>query len=334
MNIKTVSNPEARELLKWQPTATLERIRLRAELLNSVRKFFADRGVLEVETPLLSASTALDPHLCSFAVNTGSGTRYLQTSPEFAMKRLLAWGVGSIYQVCKAFRADESGTWHNPEFTMLEWYRIGFDLDRLMDEVEELVDGILHQGSFQRISYRNLFERWYGLNPHGLELPQLELLALQEVSLSASGLDFKSADLQRAFLLDLLISHGLETRLDGPIFVYDFPVQQAALSRISKNSAGDWVARRFELYLSGVELANGYQELRDGAELVRRMQVDNQHRQLEGLPEMPLAAELVNAMSHGIPDCCGVALGFDRLLMLQAGATSLEQVVSFPFDTA
>jgi lysyl-tRNA synthetase class 2 len=312
----------------------VERIGLRAELLASLRKFFSDRQVLEVETPLLSSSAAVDPYLSSFPVQTGSGMRYLQTSPEFAMKRLLAAGTGPIYQICKAFRAGESGTRHNPEFTMLEWYRPGFDLGRLMDEVEELVNLNLHRGVFQRSSYRTLFETWYGANPHSLDLEQLRLLALEYVALTEGGLDFKSADLQRSFFLDLLISHGVETRLTEPTFVFDFPVQQAALAMVSRTPEGDLVARRFELYLDGLELANGYLELSDSAELVNRLRRDNERRRLEGLPEMPPAPELAGAMNAGIPDCCGVALGVDRLLMLMAGADSLDQVVSFPFNIA
>lgn len=329
-----MSSPEPPELAIWQPTASLERIRLRAELLAGIRNFFSDRQVLEVETPLLSASTAVDPYLSSFHVDTASGTRYLQTSPEFAMKRLLATGTGPIYQICKAFRAEESGPRHNPEFTMLEWYRPGFSLDQQMDEVEELVEGILHLGSYLRSSYRSLFEHWYGENPHSVKLQQLQTLALQHTSLTESGLNFESADLQRSFLLDVLISHGIETRLMKPTFVYDYPAQQAALSLVSITPDGDLVARRFELYLSGIELANGYLELCDGAELLSRLRNDNRRRQLEGLPEMPLAPELVAATNAGIPDCCGVALGIDRLLMLQAGAVSLDEVISFPFNIA
>lgn len=334
MNIRTVSNPESPKIAMWQPTASLERIGLRAKLLASIRNFFSDRQVLEVETPLLCASTAVDPYLSSFQVDTASGTRYLQTSPEFAMKRLLAAGTGPIYQICKAFRAEESGPRHNPEFTMLEWYRTGFSLDQQMDEVEELVEGILHLGSYLRCSYRRLFEHWYGGNPHSLKLQQLQALALQHTSVTESSLEFESMDLQRSFLLDLLVSHGIETRLVKPTFVYDYPAQQAALSLVSITPEGDLVARRFELYLGGIELANGYQELCDSGELVSRLQNDNRHRRLEGLPEMPLAPELVAATKAGIPDCCGVALGIDRLLMLQSGAGSLDQVVSFPFNIA
>jgi lysyl-tRNA synthetase class 2 len=288
---------------------------------------------MEVETPLLSKSTSMDPYLRSFSV-VSPERAYLQTSPEFAMKRLLAAGSGPIYQICKAFREAESGHQHNPEFTMLEWYRPDFDLDLLMDEVEELVSHVIGLAQFNRSSYRQLFEDAYAVNPHEMENSQLHEMVLENNSIAESDLQFVSEDLKRSFCLDLLMDTIVSSRCQEPVFVFDYPVCQAALSTVVESSEGDLVARRFELYVNGIELANGYLELQDSAELMSRFENDRKNRRLLGLQELPAAKELLDAMEAGLPGCSGVALGIDRLLMVQEGLSSINQVVAFPWNIA
>lgn len=309
----------------WRPGATLDILRARARLNADIRSFFAARGVLEVETPLLGTATATDLHLRSFAV----GDRYLQTSPEVAMKRLLAAGSGPIYQLGKAFRAGDRGSRHNPEFTMLEWYRPGFSLAQLMVETEALLlatlGEALHFVSCERTSYRALFEARFALNPHAADVAMLRALVAAETSFGdAVALDAPGC-------LDLLFSSCLEPALgrERPLFVSDFPALQAALSRVIVNADGDRVAARCEVYVRGMELANGYDELLDAAEQRRRFAADNALRREHGLPEIPLDECFLAALAHGLPACSGIALGVDRLLMLRVGAASLDEVLAF-----
>jgi lysyl-tRNA synthetase class 2 len=300
-------------------------LRLRAALLRQIRAFFDQRGVLEVDTPCLLRASATDVHLASFPVAGETSHYYLQTSPEFAMKRLLAAGSGPIYQICKCFRQGERGARHNPEFTMLEWYRPDFDHRQLMAEVAQLVGQLLGVRDFQQYPYRELFERCVGLDPHRVDTEALATVARQR-------LDVQARDMTRTDWLDLLMSHLVEPELEGAVFVYDFPWQQASLSRIEADAQGQRLARRFELYIDGLELANGYHELRDPRELQQRAALDNAQRREQGLPEMPLDPQLLAAHQHGLPDCAGVALGFDRLLMLQHGAAHIDQVLTFGDD--
>lgn len=319
----------------WRPTASLKNLRRRAELLACLREFFAERGVLEVETPLMASATVTDLHLASFHVSDPA--YYLQTSPEFAMKRLLASGSGPIYQICKAFRRDEAGRFHNPEFTMLEWYRPGWDHHALMDEMDALLARALsdhpeHAPPAERATYAELFKRHLGGDAHGDTPEQLARLAKEQ------GIDVIASDgMDRDTWLHLLWSHVVEPKLGRgcPTFVLDFPASQAALARIRPaTDQAPAVAERFEVYVEGVELANGFHELADGAEQRRRFEEDLAERQRRGLSTPPMDERLLAALDSGFPDCAGVALGFDRLLMLATGAGHLAEVIAFPFDRA
>ncbi len=324
----------------WQPSASRWLLRQRASLLAEIRSFFAAREVLEVETPLLASASVTDVHIRSLSsclqAPDGWQRFYLQTSPEFAMKRLLAAGSGPIYQICKAFRDGEDGPAHNPEFTMLEWYRPGFDHHRLMDEMDELLAAVLGTPAAERVTYRQTFERRLGLDPHRASIAQLQTAASQAgVSLAGQGPE------DRDGWLHLLMSHVLEPDLGRgrPTFLHDFPASQAALARL-RSVEGPCegcvyeVAERFEVYVEGVELANGFHELADAREQRQRFVADLEQRQALGLEDVPIDERLLAALDAGLPDCAGVALGVDRLLMLLTGATELRKVISFPINLA
>jgi len=308
----------------WRPTASVEALRRRAQILSRIRAFFERRGVLEVETPILSAAAVTDLHLTSVACTTAGGRRWLRTSPELAMKRLLAAGSGPIYEIAKAFRDGEAGRWHNPEFTILEWYRPGFDHHRLMDEMDELLGEVLGVGPAERTSYGTLFERDLGLDPHRATVERLRAVAAEH-GLDVAGLE------ERDGWLQLLASHLLEPSLGRgrPTFVHGFPPAQAALARVR-----DGVAERFEVYVEGVELANGFHELTDPVEQRQRFTADLERRRTNGRPEVPVDARFLAALASGLPACAGVALGVDRLVMLALGASSIAEVTSFPSDRA
>lgn len=311
----------------WRPTASLEMLSRRADVLRYLREFFRERGVLEVETPMLSHAAVQDAHLRSITVTARSpeAGRYLHTSPELAMKRLLAAGVGPIYQLCKVFRDGECGRLHNPEFTMLEWYRPGFDLHQIMDEVEALLDGLLGTGPCAHMAYGQAFEEHVGLNPHSASLAQLRRRA-RDV-----GVQFaRGTRLDRNGLLDLLFSHSVAPHLgDGePTFVLDWPVGQAALARI--RSGPPPTAERFELFVNGIELANGYNELVDPLEHSLRLELEKWRRRQQRLEAVPVDTRFLAAVYSGLPDCVGVALGVDRLVMLATGAARVEDVIAFP----
>ncbi len=318
----------------WRPSASLDTLRLRARLLAQTRAFFYTRDVWEVETPLLSQAATPDPHIHSFVVSAPAGGEncYLHTSPEFPMKRLLAVGSGSIYQICKVFRQAEVGRRHNPEFSLLEWYRIGFDMHALMEEVDALLRELLRHrvgehlplGAAQYFSYRQALQRFANLDP------QADLAALQDCA-REHGLDVPALGDERDAWLDLLMSHVVEPALprNCPVFIYNYPASQAALARIQ----GD-VAERFELYFNGMELANGFHELADAAEQRRRFEAENQRRRQAEQPTMPLDSRFLAALEQGLPDCSGVALGFDRLLMLVADKSDIAAVLSFAGERA
>ncbi|RMH22290.1 MAG: EF-P lysine aminoacylase GenX [Acidobacteria bacterium] len=312
----------------WRPAASLENLRRRAALIARIRLFFAARGVLEVETPLLAAAAVTDLHLASFELDAGGERRYLQTSPEFAMKRLLAAGSGPIYQLGKAFRDGEVGRLHNPEFTLLEWYRPGFDHHALMDEVDAFLGEILGLPPAERIPYGELFERHLGIDPHRAGAAELRRCVRRR------DLDVEGLAEERDPWLDVLLSHVLEPRLGRgrPTFVYDYPASQAALARLRDGDPP--VAERFEVYVEGIELANGYHELVDAAEQRRRFAADLARRRERGLPAVAMDERLLAALDHGLPPCAGVALGVDRLALLATGGDALADVVAFPFDRA
>lgn len=317
----------------WRPTASLANLRLRARLLNCIRQFFQCRDVLEVETPLLGRSTATDPKLVSFESSlhfpgaNHQETLFLQTSPEYAMKRLVAAGSGSIFQICKAFRNGETGKKHNPEFTMLEWYRVGFTHCDLMEEVDALLQSILGTGKAQYISYRDLFAQHFSINPHTCPVSQLKAIAKQH------DIIFEDKSMDRDLWLDLLLTHLIEPTLGeiNPIFIYDYPQSQAALAKLRE--VEDYVVgERFELYYQGMELANGYHELCDPNEQLRRFLQDNQIRKEHGLPTIPLDRHLLDALDN-FPNCAGVALGIDRLIALAAKTDDIADVIPFPVSS-
>jgi len=310
------------------PTASLEMLRRRAELVAQVRAFFNSRGFLEVETPLLSQDTVVDRHLDPLPVTLFSDPRqpekgqrlWLQTSPEFGMKRLLAAGATAIYQITRAFRGGETGPLHNPEFTMVEWYRVGDDYAAGMQLLGDLADEILGRGQPERISYRAAFLRYAQIDPFG-DLPEPSSLGLP------SGAD-------RDMVLDYLLTTRVDPHLghDRPTVLFDYPDSQSALARIRAENPP--VAERFELYVRGMELANGYHELLDAAVLRQRNRESNQHRTVDRKYLLPEESRLLAAMQHGLPACCGCALGFDRLVMAATGAASLQDVMAFPIDRA
>ncbi len=318
----------------WAPTCDLAALHARAALYTQIREFFARRGVLEVDVPVVGAATVTDPHLASLGVAVlvpGQRTIqpfYLQTSPEFPMKRLLATGCGSIYSLAKVFRDGERSARHNPEFTMLEWYRPGFSLAQLIDEVTQLILAVLGCTGPVIRTYQEVFLQHLGIDPFRIEFNALVELAQQRCAYVSRG------DESRELFLDLLLSHCIEPQLGqhGPEFVRDYPAAQAALAKRYKDAQGNEVAARFELYVNGLELANGYDELCDAQELRERFNSDNHQRAKRGLPQIPVDENLLAAMRAGLPACSGVALGVDRLLMLQLGARSIDQVLSFPIE--
>jgi len=311
----------------WRPAASTGHLEARALLLRDIREFFSDRGVMEVETPLISMAGNTDPEIQS--IRTADGA-YLRTSPEFALKRLLASGSGDIYELGRVFRAGEAGRTHNPEFTLLEWYRSGFGYHRLMDEVADLVRycgrGKFDRWPMQKLSYRQLFLHYAGLDP--IDANE------QDFSDCAQSHGIDELDLNRRQWLDLLISLVIQPALPEECltFVHDFPADQAALARLRQDSPP--VAERFELYLGRTELANGYQELTDDAEQARRFEEDNRQREKRGLPVYRVDHHLIEALEHGLPECAGVALGVDRLLMAVTGAASISEVTAFPHSRA
>lgn len=305
-------------------------IKARMRLYQQIREFFAERHVCEVETPLLSAATIPDANIHSLSTSWYGQTYYLQTSPEFHMKRLLAQGSGSIFQITKAFREDETSSLHNPEFSMLEWYRVHFDHHDLMDEVDALLQTILTTHSAQRWCYQECFEYFLQLDPLQATIEQLKQCAV-EMGVSTIGLQ----DADRDTWLQLLMHYGIEpslNELEQPCFIYDFPASQAALAKLSPDDPR--LAQRFEVFYQGMELANGFHELIDAEEQYQRFVADNQRRQERGLATVPIDQSFIQALQHGIPSCAGIALGVDRLLMLQLAETDIGNVISFPWQEA
>jgi len=310
-------------------------------MLQAIRSFFAERGVLEVETPLLAAYGVTEPHLSAFdtlyrAPGSHSPARrmFLQTSPEFAMKRLLASGVGSIYQVCKAFRNEEQGRRHNPEFTLLEWYRVGFGLEDLIGEVELLLRALLAQSRpalrSARIDYRTVFGRHVGADPITADIASLDECARRSGYPEAGGM----CGQDRALWLDFLFSQRVQPRLvdAGLVFVTDFPRCLPSLARAHRDDPA--VVERVEVFLDGIELGNGFHELADAAEQARRFAQDLATRRALGLTEQRQDPRLLGALEAGLPDCSGIAIGLDRLLMAVTGAERIDEVLAFAFERA
>lgn len=307
----------------WRPSGSLEALRQRAQLYQRLREFFAQRQLLEIEAPVLGAAAVTDPFIESLETRIGPRHYYLQTSPEYAMKRLLAAGSGPIYALGKVFRAGERGRRHNPEFTLLEWYRPGWDEHELMGEVADLLGELIPGLSVTKLSYRDWFENNLGLDPHRASASDLEALVRDSIEIHTPKQD-------RDFWLDLLVTHKLEASLPrGLTFIYDYPASQAALARLDRDAQGQTVARRFEAYLGGMELANGYWELTCADEQRRRFQADAERRRTLGLQAHTGDNKLLGALAHGLPESAGVALGVDRLLMCLTGARHIREVLAF-----
>ena len=311
----------------WRPTAPIERLRERARFVSRLRAFLEARGLWEVETQILDPAGTTDPHIhpLSTQVQGADGPQrlYLHTSPEFHMKRLLAAGSGPIYQIARVFRDQERGPRHLVEFTLLEWYRPGWDHHRLMEEVDQLLQGVADAPPAQYQSYAELFRERLDLDPHRAETTTLYACARHH------GLD-APAGLDRDALLDLLMGVLVEPELgrQHPLLIYDYPASQAALARIRPGDPP--VAERFELYWKGVELANGFHELTDPREQRRRFLEDRRRRQAQGLADIPHDERLIAALEAGLPPCAGVALGVDRLFMIVSGVSAIDHVVAFP----
>jgi len=314
--------------MRWQPSASFETLRLRARLLATIRDFFAARNVLEVETPALSPTGTTDPALTSLTT-TVSGLEpkpsYLQTSPEFAMKRLLAAGSGDIYQLCRVYRDDELGRWHEPEFTLLEWYRVGWEEFALMDEVGELFAACLGPERMTatplRLSYSEAFSEHLGVD------------AWADAEAIAAALESRAIDIpngiDRRSLLDLALGAAIMPGLPSGrlIYIYDFPAEQAALARLKDSTPK--VAARFEVFIDGIELANGFAELTDAREQRARFEVERKTQARLGKNAPPIDETLLAALEHGLPECAGVAVGIDRLVAVAAGLDGLGTAISF-----
>lgn len=316
----------------WTPTASLANLQLRARMLERVRAHFAASGALEVETPVMVRAGVTDVHLESLEVRHADGARagFLHTSPEYAMKRLLAAGAPDIYQVCRVFREGERGRRHNPEFTMVEWYRLGIDHHALMDDVERLLRALLEPlrtvGRTQRITYTGAFQQALGIDPLSVGAAELH------ETLVSAGIDVPASVAgERDALLDLAMATLVAVRFpaDAITFLYDFPASQAALAQVRGP-----VASRFEAFWGELELANGFHELGDAQEQAARFEADRAERARHGRPDRAPDGAFIAALAAGLPPCAGVALGFDRVVMIASGAGSIDEVVAFPVERA
>ncbi|MDO6426147.1 elongation factor P--(R)-beta-lysine ligase [Thalassotalea sp. 1_MG-2023] len=318
----------------FEPTLTWQNAKKRAEVIHQIRSFFYQKGVVEVETPLLSQGTVTDRYMEAFSTQPNgtapSPTYYLQTSPEFAMKRLLSAGYKDIYQLCKAFRDEEQGRYHNPEFTILEWYRVGIDHRELMKEVDALLMSVLACKSSEIITYRNIFINELAIDPLLASVEQLKHLLYEK---GVEG-DWIVNEVDKDILLQVLFSECIEKNIgqDKPCIVYEFPASQASLAKICQENPK--VSERFEVYFKGIELANGFHELRDATEQLARFERDNIHRVNEGKEAKPIDKRFIQALESGLPSCSGVALGIDRLLMIALGLNHIEQSICFMFNNA
>ena len=309
----------------WKPLVSQQGLEARAYLYAQIREFFAARNVLEVETPIINLCAVTDPHINSICINNKKHTTFLHASPEYAMKRLLADFKRDIYQLCKVFRAAEEGKYHHPEFTMLEWYRVGWSYQDLMHEVDELIKSLsrnkinLSQTKF--ITYQRVFIDYCRVDPW--QANQLDYSR----ACDRAGLSLR-IKLSNQEYQELLLDQAIAPQLpkDRLTFIYDFPAQQSALAKL--NNAGK--AERFEMYIGNIELANGFQELTNAQEQLARFDADNQRRQKSGKDKMEIDMQFITALNTGLPESAGVALGVDRLLMLILGVTEIRDVLAFP----
>ena len=308
--------------MNWQPCASLSVVRERARIYRQIRAFFNTRGCLEVDTPLLMPTTNTDVNIASIEATHGDRSLYLQTSPEYAMKRLLAAGSGSIFQICHAFRQGETGRLHNPEFSLLEWYRVGYDYRQLMQEIELLITTLsLRQCNFSYLSYKHLFRQSLKIDIDEISVEELR----GRCESSVPGTDGSELGIDQC--LDLLLAAVIAPSMQGYLFVYDYPASQAALARISTDDVT--VAERFELFHDGIELANGFSELTDASQQRSRFEQDNRKRRDRGLAALEIDERLLGALESGIEDCAGVAMGLDRLLMVLLDLDSIDEVLTF-----
>jgi len=319
---------------RWLPSATRERLAQRAALLATVRQFFETRSVLEVETPMLVNAAVTDVSLRPVELVLGERRLFLQTSPEYAMKRLLAAGMGDVYQLCKVVRGDERSRVHNPEFTMLEWYRVGFEMTGLIQEVAALLDALVTRAggtarALRQVSYREVFQTSLQVDPLEASTEDLAKIAAAH-RLTGHNL----TELGRDELLDFLMGAVIGPTLGRGewLALTHYPASQAALAQL--DPADPRVALRFEIYADGIELANGFQELADANEQRARFMADNAARRTQGLPQMPIDEPLLAALEAGLPACSGVALGFDRAMMVAVGAKRIDEVISFTIEYA
>lgn len=311
--------------MTWQPNASISALTERANFYRFIREFFSQRSVLEVETPVLSKAAVSDANLQPVSAQVMQSSGYLQTSPEYPMKRLLAADSGDIYQICKTFRDGEQGSRHNPEFSMLEYYRVGFPLETLMDEVAQLVGDYLDIQQRRDFTYSQALETYADLDPFNASDDELRTRCNEFVG--------DELNLDRDACLDIIMSHVVEPQLpqNTLVFIYNYPASQAALAKTYERFDGHEVAKRFELYVNGLELANGYDELVDVSEQTQRFEKEAAKRQQEQRPD---DENFLQALQAGLPDCSGVAIGLDRILMLKLDAKSISDVLSFDFSRA
>ncbi len=318
-------------MLDWRPSISSENLRLRAGLLAQARKFFSDGDILEVETPLLGAFGVTDPALDSFDVSIEGDIRFLQTSPEFAMKRILAVEARDIYQICKSFRRRETGAAHNPEFTLIEWYRLGYSLQQMMQETAEFICMLLSsKDPVKEIFYLSYSDASrHVLGESILDIPDSRL---EQVAVS-HGLVVGDV-VSRNQLYDFIFSHCIAPTFDSNriTVVFHYPASQASLAKLEEGNPA--LSQRFEIFCGDLELANGFVELTDAKEQIGRFKKDQEVRFAAGLSQQRIDQRLIDALEYGLPDCSGVAVGFDRVVMLAAGAKSIKEVIGFGWDNA
>ena len=317
----------------WLPTAEIETLKLRARILQSIRVFFAERNVTEVQVPSITTSSVTEVHIDSIPLEIQSGIAFLHTSPEYPMKRLLAAGMSDCYYMGSVFRQGECGDRHNPEFTMLEWYRLNYSLEQLSEEVAELVQRVLATDvDVLTISYADAVAKYTGIDIFNTNFSEIEFV-LKAHSIAVADNMGEDLDIYLDLLMSTLVFPNLcdaATQIKQITIINNYPATQAALARIRSDSRGHNVAARFEVFVDGLEIANGYHEIQDVAILEQRFIEDNKRRVRLGKREMPIDAYLLSAMENGLPDCTGVALGIDRLIMLALNKQDIKEVIAFP----